>query len=333
MLFDKQLRRKLSQLSRKQAVDQAGDADAEQPEPAPPPEPSAPPAPPTPRRVGLDDISKQRLRAKLHRPGPAEKTAGRPSPAPRSEAAPAPAGPAPPEGPPQPLDELVKGESVETEAGPLFVVEQPAAEACAWGDEAAAKFEAARSRLIAGEPGKMAVVDPERVLFLDLETAGLSNAPVFLVGLLWWRGGQLRVEQLLARHYAEEAALLCLTAERLARSDLLITYNGATFDVPFLKDRAIYHRRPELPELPEPMHVDLLRQARDRFKGKLPDCKLQTLETHLCGRHRTDDVPSAQIPDRYHEFVASEDGRLLLPILQHNAIDLITLAELVGELM
>ena len=62
MLFDKQLRRKLSQLSRKQATDHTGDADADRPDPAPPPEAPAPLPPPTPRRVGLDDISKLLIR-------------------------------------------------------------------------------------------------------------------------------------------------------------------------------------------------------------------------------------------------------------------------------
>jgi len=294
MLFPKHIRRRLSQLARDQA---AKEADA----------PEAVVAPPaTPSRVGLEDISKERLRSRLRR------MAGAPAPA-RAY------------GPPQPLEALLSGEVAETEEGSVLVLRQAGSECCDWAEEVAAKLAAAREQLAAHGAAEL-----ERVVLLDLETAGLTNAPVFLTGLLRWREGQLQLEQITARHYAEEAALLARSAEALAESDLLITFNGRTFDVPMLKDRAIYYRRPALRV---PRHVDLLPLARKRFKGHLPDCKLQTLETHVCGRRRTDDIPGERIPDVYHEYVATQDGNLLVPVCRHNLLDLITMAELVGELL
>ena len=60
---------------------------------------------------------------------------------------------------------------------------------------------------------------PEQWLFLDTETTGLAGGTgtyPFLVGLAWWKGGGLEVEQLFMREYSEERSLLAALAERMA---------------------------------------------------------------------------------------------------------------------
>jgi uncharacterized protein YprB with RNaseH-like and TPR domain len=161
--------------------------------------------------------------------------------------------------------------------------------------------------------------------FLDIETVGLSALPVFLVGILEFRGRSLHVAQILARDLPEEAALLHETARILADCAAVFTYNGRTFDMPYLRDRAIYHG---VDFHPRAEHIDLLPLARKRFKGRFPDCKLQTLESCLCGRERTDDIPGGDIPQRYQEFVRTRDARLLECIIRHNRLDILTLAEI-----
>ncbi|MGA7358023.1 MAG: ribonuclease H-like domain-containing protein, partial [Candidatus Sulfotelmatobacter sp.] len=55
-----------------------------------------------------------------------------------------------------------------------------------------------------------AVADPERWLFLDTETTGLaggSGTYAFLVGIAWWEGGGLEIEQFFIREYSEERSL------------------------------------------------------------------------------------------------------------------------------
>jgi len=63
------------------------------------------------------------------------------------------------------------------------------------------------------------IADAKRWLFLDTETTGLAGGTgtyPFLVGLGWWEGGGLQVEQLFMREYSEEPSLLAALAERLA---------------------------------------------------------------------------------------------------------------------
>jgi len=162
--------------------------------------------------------------------------------------------------------------------------------------------------------------------FIDIETLGLSSMPVFLVGILHRNQGGLELTQILARDFPEEAPLLAETLAALRGIEVLFSYNGATFDLPLLEERAIYHA---VDWLLAAEHVDLLKPARRRFRGRFPDCRLQTLETMLCGRTREDDIPGAEIPRRYQEFVRSQDARLLEVVIRHNQLDLLTLAEIV----
>ena len=76
------------------------------------------------------------------------------------------------------------------------------------------------------------------------------------------------------------------------------------------------------------VQFDLLHHSRRRWGRGLPDCKLQTLERHVCGRARTGDIPGRDIPETYHEYVRTGDAWPVRNILHHNALDLITLLQL-----
>ena len=169
----------------------------------------------------------------------------------------------------------------------------------------------------------------QRMLFLDIETCGLSAAPVFLVGLCMIGDRNLVLRQLFARDYSEERALLEELA-RLAREfDFLVTFNGKSFDVPFLRDRATHHRMGFSLELP---HLDLLWMARRRWKHALPDCRLKTLEWHVLRRRRAGDVSGAEIPGLYHDFVKRGEPYRLLPVFHHNLLDVVAMVELIPPL-
>jgi len=170
---------------------------------------------------------------------------------------------------------------------------------------------------------------PEGRLYVDIETAGLAAAPLFLIGTLVLTEGRLGLRQFLARDYAEEVALLQHFFPWSAPFDRLITFNGQTFDLPYLLDRAIYHR---LAAALAQEHTDLLPLARRQWRDRTPNCRLATLETYLCGLQRVGDVAGAEIPERYHQFVRTSHWDLLAPILFHNALDLLTMAQLAGML-
>jgi uncharacterized protein YprB with RNaseH-like and TPR domain len=185
----------------------------------------------------------------------------------------------------------------------------------------------------------------KKTLFVDLETTGLSGGAgtvAFLVGVGWFDLGAFQVRQFLLTSYASERALLCAVAESFDAAELLVTYNGKTFDVPVMETRWAFHRM-RMP-LESVRHFDVLHPARRLWRGREgataedAGCRLGTLERVLCGVTRVGDVPGMEIPTRYFRFLRSGDARPLEPVLEHNRLDLISLAavaahavELVGQ--
>lgn len=169
------------------------------------------------------------------------------------------------------------------------------------------------------------------LLFFDLETTGLSGGAgtvAFLVGCAWLDEGALQLEQYLLTSYASERALLAQFAERVAWCGTLVSYNGRTFDAPLLDMRWQFHRaRGPLAEKP---HADMLHPARRLWRARASDpeggCSLATLEHVLFGVERINDVPGFEIPARYFAFLRSGDARPLEPVLEHNRMDLVSLA-------
>lgn len=166
---------------------------------------------------------------------------------------------------------------------------------------------------------------PDRLLLLDLETCGLAGAALFLVGLLRWVDGEPTVEMLFARDYAEEQAVLHSLWQTLPRHDVLATFNGKSFDWPMVVDRTARYRMPG--PSAHPTHVDLLHHARRRWRGHLPDCRLQTIERLVCRRARVGDVPGQLIPGVYADYVRTGFEREIDAVLYHNAVDLVTLLD------
>ena len=108
----------------------------------------------------------------------------------------------------------------------------------------------------------------------------------------------------------------------------LVTYNGRTFDAPLLEARYRLNREPY--PLADWAHLDLLHPARRLWKERLDSCRLQFLETELLGVHRYGDVPGADIPRIYFDYVRSRgrDARALAAVLEHNRLDVLSLAAL-----
>lgn len=167
------------------------------------------------------------------------------------------------------------------------------------------------------------------VVFLDLETTGLAATPLFLAGALVHRDGALKAVQLLARDYSEEGCVIDLVDGMLADCGVCVTFNGKSFDMPYLRERAKYHR---LALRPGPEQFDLLHHARRRWKHRLPDCRLLTLEWFILGRRRMGDVDGWEVPCIYHEFVHTKDARRLKQVLRHNLMDVLAMAELMVSL-
>ena len=78
-------------------------------------------------------------------------------------------------------------------------------------------------------------------------------------------------------------------------------------------------------------HFDMLHPARRLWKGRQADadeggCRLSTLERALLNMRRVGDVAGFEIPGRFFQFLRTADPRPLEPVLEHNRLDLVSLA-------
>jgi uncharacterized protein YprB with RNaseH-like and TPR domain len=171
-----------------------------------------------------------------------------------------------------------------------------------------------------------------KLVYLDTETTGLAGRTgicAFLIGVGLLEGSRFTVHQYFLRDYPEEKAILAALADRLADYDGLVTFNGKTFDVPLLETRyALSCIKSPFSRL---VHLDLLHAARRLWKLRLESCKLTHLEEHILGIRRRGDIPGADIPALYFEYLRTGNARGLQPVFFHNALDIVTLAALTLE--
>lgn len=204
-------------------------------------------------------------------------------------------------------------------------------------DDLAAVGERLRSRL-AGRGHLLATllagcVDPADIAFVDLETLGLAGNAVFLCGVGRLGPDGLAVRQYLAPAHADEPAVLASALDELADARVVVTYNGRTADVVWLRSRCFFHG---LAPVPDVLHLDLVFGTRRRFvrdDAVLVDARLPTVQRRLLRvRRPVCDVPSAAVPELYQTAVRDGCAGLLVPVLDHNRSDLEALVLLLSTL-
>jgi uncharacterized protein len=179
--------------------------------------------------------------------------------------------------------------------------------------------------------GEIAAVDPRRIAFLDTETTGLaggSGTYAFLIGAGSITDHGFELKQFFLRDYADEPSQLTALAEYLAGFEVLVTYNGKTYDQPLLETR--YRMTRMRSPFARMRHLDLLHGARRLYKLQFASCRLVELEQQILGVERDDDVPGNLIPLLYFEYLRTKDAHRLASIFEHNAYDILTLACLTG---
>jgi uncharacterized protein YprB with RNaseH-like and TPR domain len=178
-----------------------------------------------------------------------------------------------------------------------------------------------------------APVSPESLLYLDTETTGLSGGTgtvAFMVGLAWIEGSSLRVMQWLLAGFAAESALVARVSDRIARAEVIVSFNGKSFDLPLLKARARLLRA----DLPTDgrVHLDLLHVTRRLLHSGWPDCRLRTAEARALRLERSDDLPGAEAPAAWRRWLERGDASLLGRVADHNRADLLALVALLALL-
>jgi len=173
--------------------------------------------------------------------------------------------------------------------------------------------------------------DPEEYVFLDIETLGLFSRPIILFGVGTIENRRLVVHQYLLRDIDEEQAALIATIEQMSgEHPALITFNGKSFDFPYLQDRLAYYGMNRNSQIP---HFDVLQFSRNRWRDEFHSLRLCILEKEILGINRENDIPGQMVPEFYETYLHTNNCGPLIPIIEHNKQDVVSLALLFFRLL
>jgi uncharacterized protein YprB with RNaseH-like and TPR domain len=163
---------------------------------------------------------------------------------------------------------------------------------------------------------------------IDIETLGLSERPIILLGIAKINEDKICTSQYLLRDIPDEPGAIWALVSQLEPKSALISYNGRSFDIPYIKQRLAYYGLDSAFDNP---HFDLLHFTRRALRPKLSDCRLDTVERYL-GVKRGINIPGGLVPDFYDTYLRTKNVGPLVPIVEHNKQDLLSLGSLFSKL-
>lgn len=173
-----------------------------------------------------------------------------------------------------------------------------------------------------------------KVILLDIETTGLVSEKnkVILGGLLVFSENPSDVIQFFSETKADEKQILGQLIPFLASADIIVSYNGNAFDLPFLNKRLLKNGFHD--QIPLYKSFDLYRLFRkSSFSKILPNLKQKTVEDYMgISFERTDPISGKQCIFFYQAYQKTKDSALKEAILLHNRDDLFQLHKLMDLL-
>ena len=162
---------------------------------------------------------------------------------------------------------------------------------------------------------------------LDIETTGLSpkNSAFVLGGLASPCENGLIAEQYFAETLSQEQETLREFWQASISKDVLITFNGQHFDIPFIKERL------EGPAGQMPYHLDLylLVKKFSPIRKFLPNLKQKSIEDYMgLWQYRKDEIPGKESVDLYYRWLTEKRADIKEKILLHNHDDIVQLYRL-----
>lgn len=172
----------------------------------------------------------------------------------------------------------------------------------------------------------------EDLLIFDIETTGFDRIRDHIVSvtILHYFENQYLISQWFSESPEEEETLLEEIKPYFDNKKIHITYNGHSFDIPFLNIKYSHYNISA--SLNKSKCYDLYRFARKALT--LNSYKLKSIETAL-SINRVDQISGLECTLLYQEFLNTKNKDLAMLILQHNfedVLNLVALLQLISHL-
>ena len=169
-----------------------------------------------------------------------------------------------------------------------------------------------------------------RYAAFDIETTGLSSkfCTTVLTGFAAEESGKLKSRQYFAENLNCEMEVLQQTLNEFEELDFVVTYNGTSFDFPFVLERL---KKNGMKAGRIPYNLDLFPVVRkfSDIRSFVPNLRQKTLENFLgLWDHREDEIHGGQSVELYYEYLACHDEKIKEKIILHNHDDVLQLCRL-----
>jgi len=183
-------------------------------------------------------------------------------------------------------------------------------------------------------------------LFLDIETLGIIDSPIIIVGIGFFKAEKFEVHIYFARDLEDEIAI-CehLRNEILPNFKCFISYNGKTFDIPYLANRFLYYFD-ENPMISDDHyiyeksntrfhHIDLYHHCRRLLRGMFKNYSLTNIEENLLNLKRDNALPSSLVGLCYRKYRENSERYigLIKEVIEHNYYDIYSLPKIFSRLL
>lgn len=164
-------------------------------------------------------------------------------------------------------------------------------------------------------------IPKEQVLFFDIETTGLSpkHSHLYIIGCGYYKEHHWHIKQWFAENSSEEFLILENFLSYSKAFDMLITYNGSTFDLPYTKEKTKGYLLADI--LPK-TRLDLFQKIKPFQKFFSLQHLHQTDIERFLGLYREDQFSGKELIAVYHNYQKTQSDTLLHPLLLHNKEDL-----------
>ena len=176
---------------------------------------------------------------------------------------------------------------------------------------------------------------PEHIMFNDIETMGFKNKPIFLAGFAYRQNKDIIFDIPFTPNPLKEKNMLSYFSSRLKYFSLIVTYNGLTFDLPFINNRfETFNLSPKINT--KKNHVDIYNLLnknqtkmlfsgdydKENFDSKI-SLKLSKLWTKF-GDSPREDIGGHLVPTYFRQYLLSGDSEKITELIHHNVLDILT---------
>ncbi|MEJ2250162.1 MAG: ribonuclease H-like domain-containing protein [Candidatus Lokiarchaeota archaeon] len=179
-----------------------------------------------------------------------------------------------------------------------------------------------------------------------METLGLYDSPIIIIGIGYYTSNNFVISQYFTRDLEEEIAMLDHFKEKIfPQFKCLISYNGKSFDIPYLANRFLYFfdENPMISEDEIPYevintifhHIDLYHNCRRKYKGRFSSYTLTAMEEELLNLTRENELPSYLVGVCYKKYQKNPEKYigLIKECIDHNFFDIYSMPLILKKLL